>query len=62
MPFILGLISNLNDIGEADIDKVLDYYINFYKERIEKGLPVDRSSCPYNSETLKDRKYIGEEK
>lgn len=58
MPFILGLISNLNDIGEADIDKVLDYYINFYKERIEKGLPVDRSSCPYNSETLKDRKYI----
>ena len=27
-------------------------------EQIDKGLPVDRSSCPYNAERLKDRKYI----
>ena len=58
MPFILGLINNLNNIGEADIDKVLDYYIDFYNKRIHEGLVVDRPSCPYNVDTLKDRNYI----
>ena len=33
-------------------------YIAFYQDRIDKGLPVDRPSCPYNAETLKDRKMI----
>ena len=30
----------------------------FTKTGLIKGLPVDRSSCPYNAERLKDRKYI----
>lgn len=58
MPFMLGLLKNLNNIGDANIDDVLDYYIDFYKDRIDKGLIVDKNSCPYNSETLKDRKMV----
>lgn len=37
---------------------MLTDYIAFYQDRIDKGLPVDRPSCPYNAETLKDRKMI----
>ena len=33
-------------------------YIAFYEDRIARGLPVDRASCPYNEETLKNRKLI----
>lgn len=44
--------------GCASIEDALDDYIAFYRDRIGRGLPVDRSSCPYNAETLKDRKYI----
>lgn len=58
MPFVLGFIDHMNNVGEAKIEDVLDDYIAFYKDRIERGLPVDRSTCPYNSEHLKDRKYI----
>ncbi len=58
MPFLLAFIEHKNSIGEASIDDLLDYYINFYQDRLDRGLQVDRSSCPYNSETLKDRKFI----
>lgn len=58
MPFLLSFLKNMNEIGDAKIDNVLTDYIAFYQDRIDKGLPVDRSSCPYNAERLKDRKYI----
>ena len=58
MPFILSLIKVMNIIGDADIEKVLDNYIAFYQNRIDKGLPVDRKTCPYNAEMLQDRKAI----
>lgn len=58
MPFLLSFLKNMNSIGDADIEDVLNDYIAFYENRIERGLPVDRSSCPYNAETLKDRKLI----
>ena len=48
----------MNIIGDADIEKVLDNYIAFYQNRIDKGLPVDRKTCPYNAEMLQDRKAI----
>lgn len=48
----------MNDIGDANIEDVLRDYIAFYEKRIENGLPVDRSTCPYNTETLKDKKMI----
>lgn len=58
MPFLLSFLKNMNSIGDADIEDVLSDYIAFYEERIKRGLPVDRPSCPYNAKTLKDRKLI----
>lgn len=58
MPFLLAFLKNINSIGDAQIEDVLTDYIDFYSERIRKGLPVDRPSCPYNETTLKDRKQI----
>ena len=46
------------DEADADIEAVLDDYIAFYADRIERGLPVDRPTCPYNAKTLQDRKLI----
>lgn len=58
MPFLLSFIDHMDTIGDAKIEDVLTDYIAFYQDRIDKGLPVDRPSCPYNEETLKDRKMI----
>lgn len=58
MPFLLSFIDHMDTIGDAKIEDVLTDYIAFYQDRIVKGLPVDRPSCPYNAETLKDRKMI----
>ena len=58
MPFLLSFLKNINSIGDARIEDVLTDYINFYSDRISKGLPVDRPSCPYNGTTLKDWKLI----
>ncbi len=58
MPFLLSFIDHMDTIGDAKIEDVLTDYIAFYQDRIDKGLPVDRPGCPYNAETLKDRKMI----
>lgn len=58
MPFLLALVKNIDSIGDAKIDDVLNDYIAFYQDRIDRGLQVDRSTCPYNETTLKDRKSI----
>lgn len=58
MPFLLSFLKNMNAIGDANIEDVLGDYIAFYEDRIERGLPVDRPTCPYNATTLKDRKMI----
>lgn len=58
MPFMLAFVKHVNSIGDANIEDVLGDYTAFYQNRIERGLQVDRSTCPYNEETLKDRKFI----
>ena len=58
MPFLLSFLKNVNSIGDANIEEVLNDYIAFYEDRIERGLTVDRTSCPYNAETWRDRKLI----
>lgn len=58
MPFMLSFLKHINSIGDAKIEDVLTDYISFYEDRIAKGLPVDRATCPYNATTLKDRKMI----
>lgn len=58
MPFLIAFVENMNSIGDAKIDKVLSSYTEFYENRIKRGLPVDRSTCPYNETTIKDVKFI----
>lgn len=58
MPFFLSLLKNVNEIGEAALQGVLEDYISFYQSRIRENLPVDKSSCPYTEENLKDKKFI----
>lgn len=59
MPFLLGFLEHMDpSTGGAPIDKVLDYYVGFYADRISRGLPVDRRTCPYNEKTLKDRAFV----
>lgn len=58
MPFMLAFIENINSIGDAKIEDVLDDYIAFYQDRLRRGLQVDRSTCPYNEKLLMDRNAI----
>lgn len=58
MPFMLSFIKHMNTIGDAKIDDVLEDYIAFYKDRLARGLQVDRSTCPYNDIMLKDSKAV----
>lgn len=58
MPFMLAFTKHIDVIGDANIEEVLDDYIAFYQDRINRGLQVDRKTCPYNEEMLKDRKAI----
>lgn len=56
--FTRAFINNVNSIGDAEIENILTEYINFYQNRVDNNLVIDRSTCPYNAETLKDRKAI----
>jgi len=58
MPFLLSFMKHMDSVGDAKIDDVLDDYIAFYQDRIDRHLPVDRKSCPYTAETLKDRTFV----
>ena len=58
LPYWMGLPIRYIQIGDAKIDDVLNDYIAFYQDRINRGLQVDRSTCPYNETTLQDRKAI----
>ena len=58
MPFMLAFIKYMDSIGDARIDDILEDYIAFYQDRVDKGLVVDRSTCPYNNTTLKDKDAI----
>lgn len=47
MPFLLGFLEHMDpSTGGAPIDKVLDYYVGFYADRISRGLPVDGTPDP----------------
>ncbi len=58
MPFLLAIINHIDSIGDAKIEDVLDDYIRFYMDRLDRNLPVDRKSCPYNKKMLADRSAI----
>ena len=59
MPFMLSFLKNMSRMtGDAAIADVLEDYRAFYLDRIERGLPVDRSTCPYNRDNVMDDKYL----
>ncbi|WP_036612685.1 DEAD/DEAH box helicase [Oribacterium sp. P6A1] len=58
MPFMLGFLKHLNSIGDARIEDILEDYIAFYRSRLERGLQVDRKSCPYDEKMLKDKSAV----
>jgi superfamily II DNA or RNA helicase len=53
--FILGMLNLCDEEGEVNLDKLLDYYISFYKDRLDRNLPVDKPNCVYTKEYLGDR-------
>ncbi|MBN2725275.1 MAG: class I SAM-dependent methyltransferase, partial [Deltaproteobacteria bacterium] len=56
---MLSMLSIVDNTGECNLDKLLDLYIKFYRDRIKLGLAVDRENCPYNnSELLEDRSIM----
>jgi len=57
MYFIMSLLENVDSTGDADIQALMERYRAYYLERHEKGLTIDRKSCPYN-----DRDYILDDK
>jgi len=44
--------------GSAFVGEFMEDYRNFYPDRIERGLPVDRQHCRYTKENLKDDDYV----
>ncbi len=61
MPFLLALLDHVDpSTGSAPIDDVLDDYAAFYRDRLQRGLPVDRATCPYTLEFLSDRRAVRE--
>ncbi|SEA76198.1 Helicase conserved C-terminal domain-containing protein [Oribacterium sp. KHPX15] len=58
MPFMLSLLKHLNSIGDAKIEDILEDYISFYRSRLDRGLQVDRKSCPYDDKMLKDKSAV----
>ena len=58
MPFLLAFFDHVNSVGDAGIDEILQDYIAFYRNRIARGLPVDRPTCPYNSDRLTGAKFM----
>ena len=59
MPFLLSFLDHVDPrTGSAPIDDVLDGYAAFYRDRLARGLPVDRPSCPYTLEVLADRRAV----
>ncbi len=53
--FMLSMLKLADSEGEVNIDDLIDMYCDFYKGRIERGLPVDRKNCVLDQEYLNDR-------
>jgi superfamily II DNA or RNA helicase len=59
MPFLLALLDEVDSAGEADVDRVFFRYQQFYLDRLEQRLQIDRPKSPYNrEEILNDKKFL----
>ena len=55
---MLGMLNLVDKDGEVNIDKLLDYYIEFYKNRLDRNLQVDRKGCVFDYNFLSDRTKV----
>lgn len=53
--FMLGMLTLSDQEGEINLDTLLDYYIGFYQDRLNRNLPVDKPNCVYTKEYLANR-------
>lgn len=53
--FLLNMFRLADKEGEVNMDNLIDEYSAFYKDRLERNIQVDRSSCVYDMEYLNDR-------
>lgn len=56
--FMLGMLCLSDNEGEVNLDKLLDYYIAFYEDRLNRNLPSDRPGNVITPEFLKDRSKV----
>ncbi len=56
--FLLSLLALTDSQGLCHLDELIELYSDFYKDRIAKGLVVDRNGCPYSQEYLVDKDKI----
>ncbi|MBR4445505.1 MAG: DEAD/DEAH box helicase [Solobacterium sp.] len=56
--FMLGMLKLADKEGEVSIDSLMEYYRDFYMDRIDRNLPVDRPNCIYTREYLQDAKKL----
>jgi superfamily II DNA or RNA helicase len=54
MVFLKAMLTLCDANGEVSVSELLDAYRNFYLDRIEANLPVDRPSCIYTEAYLAD--------
>lgn len=52
--FMLSMLKLADKEGEVNIDDLISEYRAFYMDRLDRGLPVDRPNCAYNTEFLND--------
>ena len=52
--FMLSMLKLADKEGEVNLDNLICEYRNYYLDRLDRGLPVDRKRCPYNREFLND--------
>ena len=53
--FMLNMFKLADKEGEVNIDDLIDNYRDFYQNRIDRNLQVDRKGCVFTAEYLQDR-------
>lgn len=56
--FMLNMFKLADKEGEVNIDNLIDYYRDFYQNRIDRNLQVDRKGCVFDSKYLQDRSKV----
>ena len=53
--FMLSMFDLADKEGEVNIDNLIDKYTQFYIDRLDRKLPVDRKGCVFDNDYLRDR-------